>query len=191
MTNNNQFAIVPVPQHPGHASDFVKSDAILVGPFDEAMLAIKNSVSAQALCRRIDEGQRVAAATERQQQENRTRQILTFCDSVGRLKRRLDQYEAELAIQREREAEEAARQDELRIKHKIDALPDPDDPKSWGDLSTPIPPPEKHEPDSLGDLPEGVLEQAPSSGGFANYPTMENPPKKQVSQPISVSLNTE
>jgi hypothetical protein len=180
MSNTDQFAIIEIPPH-GAYRNAIQADAILIGPLSEAMLALKDSMSSRALVRRLDEGERVQAATERQQQQNRTRQILTFCDAVTKLSKRLDSFEVEQAIRKQRIAEEQERQDRLRIRHRLDKLPDPDTPENWGELGEPIP------------AKTTVEDQV----GFASRPVndpseLAYPPQpKQVGQPISVSLNEE
>jgi hypothetical protein len=181
MSNNNQqYAIIEIPP-PGVYRDAIKADAIVIGPLDEAMTAIKQSVSAQAMLRRLDEGQKEAARTEQQQAETRTRQILTFCDSVGKLSRRMDQFEAELAIKRALAAEEQERKDTLRIRHRIEAALD-DLHSNTGDLS---PLPDPSDPDaSLTDDQEGfATRQEPDPANLAHPPIEEHP------QPLAVQLN--
>jgi hypothetical protein len=187
MSNTDQFAIIEIPPH-GAYRRAIQADAILVGPFSEAMLALRDSTSAQALCRRLDEGARVAACTEQQQQDNRTRQVLSFCDSVNKLSKRLDTFEVEQAIRRQREEEEQERQDRLRIKHRLDELPNPDAPETWGELGVPIPAKTTVE-DQVG-LPD----DPPPAGNFTEpdpedlaYPY----DPKQVNQPTAVQLNEE
>ena len=106
MTNNNQVAVIPVPP-PGHYRDAIMSDAIAVSPLDEYFQGLQQSTAHAAMLKRLDEGERQQAATERQQAETRTRQILTFADSVAKLSRRMDSYEAELAIRKQRAAADA------------------------------------------------------------------------------------
>jgi hypothetical protein len=186
MSNTDQFAIIEVPRY-GAYRDAIKADAILVGPFSEAMLALRDSTSSLALARRLDEGQKEAARTERRQEENRTRQVLSFCDSVSKLSKRLDNFELEQAIKRQREEEEAARKDRLRIKHRLDELPNPDAPETWGELGIPIPAKTTVE-DQVG-LPD----DPPPAGNFTEpdpealaYPY----DPKQVNQPTAVQLNS-
>jgi hypothetical protein len=191
MTNNQQFAIVPVPAHPGYAKDFVNSDAILIGPMDEAMQSIRQSVAHTAMLRRIDEGERQAAATGRQQEQNRKQQILTFCDSVAKLSRRMDHYEAELAIKQQRAADKKATADEETTRQRIEAaLDDLHSHENTGDLSPLHPKEEQQTDDEEGDLPRELEEGAPApSGNFAQPEDPASPhDPKQAPQPTSVSF---
>src|SRR6516225_1050429 len=124
MKSEEQFAIVPVPAHPGHALDFVQSDSILIGPMSECLEGIRQSVAHTAMLRRLDEGQKEAERVERTQAATRIANCAMLVDGLDRIARRLDSYEAELAIRREREAEEAARKDVLRIRHRLEAALD-------------------------------------------------------------------
>jgi hypothetical protein len=184
----SKFAIVPVPDHTGPARDFVQADSILIGDMAEAMLALRDSVSAQALLRRLDEGERVHAAVERQQAATRIANCAMLVDGLDRLSARLDSYEAELAIKHQRAIDEQEREEQERIERALDALPDPDDPAQHspgGDLHAV--PSAKVEPDQ-GALPTEL--QQPG-----NFIEPEGPEAlahpfdpKQVPQPTAVSL---
>ena len=156
MSNNQQFAIVPVPSHPGHAKDYIQSDSILIGPMSECLEGIRQSISHNALIRRLDEGRKEAARVERQQEENRIRQTLTFCDSVAKLSRRIDAYEAELALRKQREADAAEQKEQEHIQAQLDELPNPDDPQD-------VPEPD---PASKGYPPKGKQVNQPISPSF-------------------------
>jgi hypothetical protein len=204
MADQQQFAIVPVPAHPGLVRDYITSEAPVIGPWAEAMWAVQDSVSHTSMLRRLDEGQRQAVATERKQLENRTRQILTFCDSVNKLSRRIANYEAEMAIRKQRAADEAEREKQERIQSELDALPDPDDPHSWGELTPhPASQPEDIEqvkageddaetdPDPVkdagqGDLPTELTEQIPAPTG--NYPALSGTREPTAKNPVGISF---
>jgi hypothetical protein len=184
MSNNNQFAIVPVPHHPGHAKDYIQSESILIGPMSEALQGIRDSVAHTAMLRRLDEGQKEAARVERTQAATRIANCAMLVDGLDRLSARLDSYEAELAIRREREAEEAARKDVLRIRHRLEAALD-DLHQNTGDLS-PLPDPSDPDASLLDDQLTTTI-----GTRSANSPSeLDSPPDpKQVGQPIAVQLN--
>jgi hypothetical protein len=158
---------------------------------DEAMQSIRQSVAHTAMLRRLDEGERQAAATERRQEETRTRQILTFTDSVAKLSRRMDHYEAKLAVKQQQAAEEERKADEETTRQRINsALDDLHSHENTGDLS-PLPPKEEQQQDDdQGLLPRELSEKVPP-GGPANYPEPEDlahPPADPHPQPTAISL---
>jgi hypothetical protein len=197
MTVPDRVAVIPVPP-PGHYRDAILSDAIAVSPLSEYFEGLQQSTAHQALLRRLDEGQKEAARVERQQEQNRIRQTLTLCDSVAKLSRRMDAYSAELAIQRQREADEAEREEQERIQRTLDQLPDPDDPTQHvpgGELS-PVPPKPQEDDEGQGDLPRSLEKGTPPpTGNFTELEPVQDPaeggypPKsKQVPPPTAVSF---
>jgi hypothetical protein len=124
-------------------------------------------------------------------------------DSVIQLQHRLDAYERKLDARKRKEARERETCEQQAIADRPAALPDADDPASYGELT--IHPPShpedkeqlrainmgtgKDDADNEGDLPEDLLKDVPASPG--NYPTLEDKPRRQVNQPIAVSLNSE
>jgi hypothetical protein len=188
----SKFAIVPVPDHTGPARDFVQADSILIGDMAEAMLALKDSVSAKALLRRLDESERAHAAVERTQAATRIANCAMLVDGLDRLSARLDSYEAELAIKHQRAIDEQEREEQERIERALDALPDPDDPSQHypsGELhSLPAVPVQDQ-----GDLPNELQEGAPPHSGNFTEPDPDKlahpyDDPKQVNQPTAVSL---
>ena len=180
--STDRVAVIPVPG-PGSYRDSILSDAIAVGDLNEYLLGLQQSVAHTAMLKRIDEGVRAHAATERLQEQARKQLILSYCDSVDKFARRLDAYEAEQAIRQQQEAEEQERQDRLRIKHKIDALPDPDRSENWGELGVPIPATTQQD---QGNLPSELLEGAPPHPG--NFTEVDPDDPRQIPQPTAVSL---
>jgi hypothetical protein len=59
--------------------------------------------------------------------------------------------------------------------------------KEEPDLDDPEEPDLEEVIEDQGDLPEELARKAPP--GTGNYPTLEQPPRPQVNQPISVSLS--
>jgi hypothetical protein len=170
----------------------------MIGPMSECLEGIRQSVAHTAMLRRLDEGERQAAATEHLQEQVRKQQILTFCDSVGKLARRIDSYEAELAIRKRRAAADAEREEQEHIQRTLDQLPDPDDPTQHtpgGELS-PLPPKPQDDDEGQGDLPRSLEKGAPPpSGNFATPEPEADPAEggypprsKQVPPPTSVSF---
>jgi hypothetical protein len=193
MSNNQQYATLLLPSA-GARRDSLLADAISVGPLDEYFRGLQQSVASDAMLKRLDEGQRVAAEVERKQAVARAAHAAILADSVERLARRLDSYEAELAIRRQRAADAAEREEQERIQRELDSLPDPDDPAlhyPGGELHS-LPPPAKATAEDQGDLPSEVHEGAPPHSGNFTEPdpvTLGNPyDPKQVPQPTAVSL---
>ena len=195
MSNNQQFAIVPVPSHPGHAKDYIQSDSILIGPMSECLEGIRQSVAHTAMLRRLDEGQKEAERVERTQAATRIANCAMLVDGLDRIARRLDSYEAELAIKKQREADAAEQEEQERIQAALDELPDPDDPTQHmpgGELS-PLQPKPQDDDEGQGDLPRELEKGAPPPIG--NLAEPEGPEAlghpydpKQVPPPTSPSF---
>ena len=191
MSNNQQYATLLLPSA-GARRDSLLADAISVGPLDEYFRGLQQSVASDAMFKRLDEGQRVAAAVERKQALARAAHAAILADSVERLARRLDSYEAELAIRRQRAADAAEREEQERIARALDALPDPDDPAQHypgGELhSLPAKPVEDQ-----GDLPRELHKGSPPHSGNFVEPDPDKlahpyDDPKLVPQPTAISL---
>jgi hypothetical protein len=188
MTNNQRIAAVPVPDNHSDYRDRILSDAVSVGPLSEYFEGLQQTAAQDAKQARIDAAQARLARTKRRQDETdrrqaetqraqdqaNTRQALTLIDNLNKVSRRFDAYEAK----KEREEQEA-------IQAQLHKNPDPDDPKSWGDLSAPIPPPET--PELELDDQAGFATRPEPDPGNLSFP----PQPKQVGQPVSISLNKE
>jgi hypothetical protein len=154
----------------------------------------RNELLAQLRQLRVDAAEAQATQARAQKQA-----VLSFCDSVARLTRRLDALELKHADERRRKAKADAEREAKAIADYISQLPDPDNPSSYGEdpLTThgPSAPEDEQQlraittddTDNVGDLPEELTMGAPPPP--ANYPTLGQPPRAQVSQPVSVSLD--
>jgi hypothetical protein len=189
MSNNNQRVdTVPVPDNHSDYRDRLLSDAVAVQPLTEFFEGVQQTAARDAkqaridaaqarlarVKRRLDETERRQAETERAQEHERTRQKLTLIDMLTKASRRMDSLEAQ-----------KERQDRARVRKYLDTQADPDDPSSWGELSTPILPPEN--PELELDDQAGFATRAthdpddPASWGYEEMP--------QTPQPTAVELN--
>jgi hypothetical protein len=193
MSNQQQYAAVPLPP-PGSYRDSILRDAYAVGSLDEYFAGLQQSVAHQSMLRRLEEGARVHAAVERTQAATRIANCAMLVDGLDRIARRLDSFEAEVAIRRQRAAFAAEREEQERIRAALDQLPDIDDPAAQH-----IPGGELHElppvpvQEDQGDLPRELHAGAPPHSGNFTEPdpaALGHPydDPKQVSQPTSVSL---
>jgi hypothetical protein len=121
------FAIIPVYDKPpagaiAHGSmSAVMEHVVDSQTRNDSQQLLKDAAAALGVLEHVQD--REAALQERQ--------IRAFCDSVGKLSRRLDALEAKRKEQARRDAEAEAK----AIADYLDSLPDPDDPNQGGDLS--------------------------------------------------------
>jgi hypothetical protein len=130
--------------------------------------------------------------------------VLSFCDSVTRLSRRLDALELRHADKKRRDAAAKAQREAQVIADYLAKLPNPDDPASFGDEDelTSHAPSENEDirqlqaitqhdsdDDNEGDLPKDLARSVPPTSGKYTWPPLDGPPAKQVSQPTAIQLN--
>jgi hypothetical protein len=175
------FAIIPVRYGKPPA------EAIMHGPLSAVMehvLGSKARADALALVARADE-----AAAEEREREQREQEILSdgiraVADGIQQLSRRLDALVRSRDARRRLDfASEATREMlELPKDAPADFASEP-----GGELHSVGPEdPEKHQPeaDDQGDLPRELERGAPPMLG--TEPTIEDPPHRQVAQPIAL-----
>jgi hypothetical protein len=189
MTDPSTFAIIPVPYGKPPA------DAIAHGPMSAVMQHVLSSrarAEALALVKRAD-----AAAEEERRRAQREQQIFSegiraIADGIGQLSRRLDEIERSRDARRRLDAASEATKQMLELpKDAADLdLSADDTPAPSGELR-PLEAPTAHQPetDDQGALPRQLERGAPPQTG--NYPTLEDLPRKQVPQPVAISLNKE
>jgi hypothetical protein len=106
----------------------------------------------------------------------------------------MDNLETQEKEQQRLDAEEEQRQ----IRSMLDQLPDPDNPTGYGELSM-LGEVERERygvEEDQGDLPEELTHEVPTSTGNYFNPDPNSfdplePKRKQVAQPIAISLNEE
>jgi hypothetical protein len=183
------FALIRVPdgcKAPG--------DVIAHGSMSSVTQCLLDSVArskAEALLARADE-----AAEQEKQREQREQQLITegvraLHDRLDDFGRRLDAIERSRDARRQLDAQSAATEKMLALP-KGSALNAPADEthQPGGELHVigPEDPEKQHQPAAdQGDLPEELVKQAP--GELGNYPTLEEQPRRQISQPVAISLN--
>jgi hypothetical protein len=180
-------------------------EVIMSGAHATCMELIPGSKARNELLANLRQMRADAAEAQATQARAHRASVLSFCDSVSRLAKRLDALELRHADAKRRKAKEKAAREAKAIADRLASLPDADDPVSYGDPLTthgPSHPEDKEQlrainmgtgkddaKDNEGDLPEDLLKDVPASPG--NYPTLEDKPRRQVNQPIAVSLNSE
>jgi hypothetical protein len=194
------FAIVPVPEHASPPAD-----AIVVGSLDDVMSYIPQSLSRQEAEQIRDAvGQALDYARQVQQQETSVKELITqFTDKcLTPVANRVDAFEKQHAISAKRAEAERKRRDRQRVADYLDTLPDLDDPEPLlpakgdnGELTIhhkPDPVEHGYEPDDAGGVPMSYG-NVPMSYIRGKDDLDPEPPlnRKQVPQPVSISLNEE
>jgi hypothetical protein len=166
-----RFAIIPL--EPGPAP----SEAIVIGSMNQVMEYIPQSRARDEAMAEFERARASADQIKQMQAATTKMQVAAFADAIDQLERRLITKEAEHEAQARRDAEEAERREAERIAAHLDALPDPDDPDTWGGPSrggelSPIRPSHPEDKEQLaasdqGDLPEELLEKTPPPSGTA------------------------
>jgi hypothetical protein len=119
-------------------------------------------------------------------------------DACDRQHARLDSFEKQRAISAKRAEAEQKRRDRQRVQAYLDTLPDPDGP-DVGELTIhhKVDPAERgYDPDDPDD-PETWQDDVGLEGSVTTRPTPDPknlgylPDPKQISQPVSISLNNE
>jgi hypothetical protein len=166
-------------------------EVIMQGSLAAVMQCVLDS---KARKQALDLVARADAAAEQEREREQHEQtmiaeaVYAFADSINRLSRRLDAIEQSRAVRHKLDAVSEATERMLEIPKDA---PSDDTPQPTGELHSVRPvDPERHQPAAdQGDLPEALVKQAPA--GFGTEPTIEGPPKRQVAQPVSISLNGE
>jgi hypothetical protein len=125
------FAITPVP--PGHTAP---EEAIIVGPYNEVLTYIPQSVARQDAIEELEKARFTADQIASMQQKTRAVQVSMLTDSVNHLCARLDSLLTRRDEQRRLDAEREEEEEQQRIQAELDALPDPDAPDPLGHQNT-------------------------------------------------------
>jgi hypothetical protein len=161
---NERFYIAPVE---GKAPP----ESIVIGPMDEVMRYIRQSIPRMEEEKRLARAQLDAEQTAQQQAETRACAAQMLADGITRLGVRIDAYEtrkAERADQQRRADEEAEAKE---AEEYLASLPDPDQPEAFehpddphatgddGDFEAVKPPPdtEKHDPEHRNEAATGAM----------------------------------
>jgi hypothetical protein len=189
MTDNQTFKLT------GPAGD-----VIMTGSMSAIMERLPDTTARNdALSTMLDTAVKQVEAEERAE-EARTCAAQILADGITHLTTRLDAYEKQRALSMKRAEAQRKARDAARVQRMLDQLPDPDDP----DDLYPFDPKEREA--SQDQNPEGVIPTPVDPTGaslkdtglegsvaFRQTPDPEDlgivPDPKQVSQPISISLN--
>jgi hypothetical protein len=185
------FAIIPVPYGKPPAG------AIAHGPLSavfEHVLGSRARADAEALVKRAADAAEQEREREQREQEVLSDGIRTIADGVAKLSRRLDLLLRSRDARRRLDfASEATKQmlelpkDAPSPDRLFDAAMEPGG--ELHPLQAKDPAEHQPKPDDQGALPNELERGAPPETG--NYPSLEDPSRKQAPQPVSISLNKE
>jgi hypothetical protein len=172
-------------------------EIIMQGSLNAVMQHVIDSKArkeAEALIARADQ-----AAEQEREREQRERELVSdgirvLADGFKKLDRRFDALMRSRDARRKLDAASEATKQMLELPKDAPELDLSDDTPSPSGELRPLEAkdPKEHQPaaSDQGDLPKELLKGAPPEG-LANYPTLDQPPRKQVSQPVAISLNKE
>jgi hypothetical protein len=109
------------------------------GTAAQALAPLPDSTERNRLLAELRQMKADAAEAEATQARAHKQAVLSFCDSISRLTRRLDALELRHADARRRDAEARRQAEEHAISDYMDSLPDPDNPASYGEDPLTVP----------------------------------------------------
>ena len=121
----DRFAIIPVTHGPA------PDDAIVVGPYNEVLAYIPQSVARNDALEELEHARFTADQIASMQEKTRAVQATMLSDSVKHLSARLDSFLTRRDEQRRRDAEREEEEEQQRLQAELDALPNPDDPDAY------------------------------------------------------------
>ena len=184
------FAIVPVHDNK------VPASAIMHDPMDvvaESILSSRARAEAEALVKCADAAAEQEREREQQEQQAIGEGIRALRDGILKLSHRLDALVQSRDARHKLDYASEATKQMLELPKDAPELDLTDDTPQPGGELRPLEAkdPKEHQPeaDDQGDLPRELERGAPPQTG--NYPTLEDPPRKQAAQPVAISLNKE
>jgi hypothetical protein len=126
----DRFAIIPVSPGPAPA------DAIVVGPYNEVMEYIPQSVARNDALEKLEHARFTVDQIAAMQQKTRAVQATMLCDSLNHLSARLDSFLTRRADAEREEARAREEAEQQRIQDELASLPDPDTPDPLGHQNT-------------------------------------------------------
>jgi hypothetical protein len=177
------FAIIPVSGHKP------PDNAIMHGPLDvitERVLGSRARADALDLVARAADAAEQEREREQQEQAVLAEGVKAIADGIAQLSRRLDAIEQSQIARHKLDAASEATQQLLALPKDVpaDTMATPSPSGELHDLPPEHPAKHQPAPADQGDLPRALERGAPPETG--NYPTLEDPSREQVSQPIAL-----
>jgi hypothetical protein len=147
--------------------------AIVVGPYNEVMGYIPQSVARQDAVEELEKARFTSDQIASMQQKTRAVQATMLADSVNHLSSRLDSLMQRRDEQRRRDAEREEEEEAQRIQDELAKLPDPD------------------QPEDLGHVPTGTLHDLPAKGepDQVEFELPEDPTGTVIPQPAALEFD--